>query len=110
MCAGKYWASSVHSPGSLNGDRLSGAAYIARDYNRLLGAAKPRYLAVFRPLKAAYTAFIFYAVPPPLEFLCRRPDSAILKRKAIMLDLMFIAIGIAFLGAAMLYALACERM
>jgi len=27
-----------------------------------------------------------------------------------MLDLMFIAIGIAFLGAAMLYALACERM
>jgi hypothetical protein len=27
-----------------------------------------------------------------------------------VLDLMFIAIGLAFLGAAMLYALACERM
>jgi len=27
-----------------------------------------------------------------------------------MLDVMFIAIGLAFLGAAMLYALACERM
>jgi len=27
-----------------------------------------------------------------------------------MLDLLFIAIGLAFLGAAMLYAVACERL
>jgi len=27
-----------------------------------------------------------------------------------MLDLMFVAIGIAFLGGAMLYAAACERL
>jgi hypothetical protein len=30
--------------------------------------------------------------------------------EAEMLDLMFIAIGIAFLAGAMLYAMACERM
>jgi hypothetical protein len=36
-------------------------------------------------------------------------DSA-LATEAEMLDLMFIAIGIAFLAGAMLYAMACERM
>jgi hypothetical protein len=57
-----------------------------------------------------YIAFIFYAFPGLLEFLCRWPDSALLKRKAAMLDLMFIAIAIAFLAGAMLYAAACERL
>jgi hypothetical protein len=32
------------------------------------------------------------------------------RKDSLMLDFMFIAIGIAFLAGAMLYALACERM
>jgi hypothetical protein len=32
------------------------------------------------------------------------------KNEVFMLDILFIAIGLAFLGGAMLYAVACDRM
>ena len=32
------------------------------------------------------------------------------ENEAFMLDIMFIAIGLAFLAGAMLYAVACDRM
>ena len=32
------------------------------------------------------------------------------RNEVLMLDILFIAIGLGFLGAAMLYAVACDRM
>ena len=40
--------------------------------------------------------------------LCQGADAP--KDEVFMLDILFIAIGLAFLAGAMLYAVACDRM
>jgi hypothetical protein len=46
----------------------------------------------------------------PIELLCVLAYLPARTGDPAMLDILFIAIGLAFLGGAMLYALACERM
>ena len=50
----------------------------------------------------------------PLDLLCRRAQidvpKSLMGKEVFMLDIMFIAIGLAFLGGAMLYARACDRL
>jgi hypothetical protein len=57
--------------------------------------------------------FLFLRLSFPLESLCAGayPRPAIVPKNGVsMLDLMFVAIGLASLAGAMLYAAACDRL
>ena len=57
--------------------------------------------------------FLFPFPPFDIEPLCAAAYSrhaVAPKNEVSMLDILFIAIGLAFLGGAMLYAVACDRM
>jgi hypothetical protein len=61
---------------------------------------------------ASYEILIFCPVIAYRTFmprsLCQGADAP--KDEVFMLDILFIAIGLAFLAGAMLYAVACDRM
>jgi hypothetical protein len=55
--------------------------------------------------------FLFFAGLLRIEALCDRAYWRRLRTsEGVMLDILFIAIGLGFLAGAMLYAVACERM
>jgi hypothetical protein len=55
--------------------------------------------------------FLFFAATLRIEALCRQVYWRRLRTsEGVVLDILFIVIGLGFLAGAMLYAVACERM